>query len=89
MSTELASALLMKNGWRSQAAIDALLRQDINYIQNEFGFTLEEGAQNFKESKEEAEFTCGCCFCPAEPEETVQMPDCGHRLCDECFSGYC
>ena len=49
---------------------------------------MEEGTKIIEESKIEVEFTCTCCFCPAEPHEIVQMPDCGHRLCDECFAGY-
>ena len=71
VSKDLASALLIKNGWNAQAAVDALLRQDVNYILSEFKFSLEEGAKRIEENKETEEFMCPCCFCPAEPSETV------------------
>ena len=54
-----------------------------------FKFTLEEGAKRLKANKEEEEFCCECCYCEAEPHEIVEMSDCGHRLCIDCFGDYC
>ena len=49
ISKDLSSALLVKNGWHAQSAVNALLKE--NYIRNEFNFTLEEGAETLKASK--------------------------------------
>lgn len=87
ISEHLASALLMKNGWQPQQAIDALCKD--GYLMKEFKFTLEQGAETMKANKEEEEFCCECCYCEAEPHEIVEMPDCGHRLCVDCFGEYC
>ena len=49
ISKDLASALLLKNGWNETAAIDALLSSD-NYIQATFKFSLEVGTLKRKTS---------------------------------------
>ena len=43
MSEDLSRAILIKNGWHVQTAIDAIL-EDEDYIEKVFKFTLEEGA---------------------------------------------
>ena len=87
VSHDLSSALLMKNSWVAQRAIDALIKDD--YLMNEFKFTLEEGEERIQANEDEEEFCCDCCYDTAEPSEIIEMPDCGHRLCAGCFSEYC
>ena len=87
ISEDLASALLIRNEWHKQKTIDSLLQD--NYLMREFNFTLEQGAETIKANQNEEEFCCECCYCEAEPHEIVQMPDCGHRLCTDCFREYC
>ena len=37
----------------------------------------------------ETEFTCEVCYDDVSTDDQVMMEDCGHRLCTECFAGYC
>ena len=64
--------------------IDAVLKSDY-YVLKEFMFTLESGVKLRAKNKVEPEFMCESCYCDAEAGDEVQMDDCGHRLCVECF----
>ena len=60
VSENLARALLIKNGWGRQEAIDALV-SDPDYIFKTFRFDLSTG--NKKANLGNSEFTCPVCFC--------------------------
>ena len=87
LSVDLSRSILINNGWHVQAAINALL-EDGDYIEKTFKFTLEEGQKRHDQNKKGV-FTCPCCYCDCEPNEIIEMPDCAHRLCTDCFEGYC
>ena len=87
ITTDLARALLIKNGWETQEAIDEFL-DDENYITNTFKFSLEEGERRVAMFKAEPEFTCECCYCDYERKDAVMLEDCGHVLCNECYTAY-
>ena len=85
ISENVARAMLIRNGWARQAAIDALL-QDPDYIMKEFKLDLNI-TKNPRPSSEV--FCCPVCFCDCEPDEVVTMDDCFHELCIDCFTGFC
>ena len=49
---------------------------------------IDEGKQNVEKNKAEDEFSCEVCYDDVEVKDMVQMEDCGHRLCSECFREY-
>ena len=49
---------------------------------------IDEGKQNVQKNKAEDQFTCEVCYDDIEVKDMVQMEDCGHRLCSECFQAY-
>ena len=87
LSEDLSRSILINNGWHVQSSINALL-DDGDYIEKTFKFTLEEGQKRHEENKRGV-FTCTCCYCDCEPHEVIEMTDCAHRLCTDCFEGYC
>ena len=58
VSDDLARALLMKNKWSADKAIQAILT-DPDYIEKTFKFTLNDKEEECKS----ADQTCGVCFC--------------------------
>ena len=88
ISLTLARAILIKCGWKVEVVIDALLN-DERYISKTFNFSIEGGERNNTKNKQQKEFTCPCCYCECEDNEIIQMEDCGHRLCNDCFGGHC
>jgi len=74
--------LLIRNGWAEQKALDAFL-DNPNIIKELFMYDPDVSKPTY-----DAEWLCGCCFCPAEPHEVIRMDDCGHMLCNECFEQY-
>ena len=60
-----------------------------DYIQKELKFDLDEGAERIKSNKKDIEVDCECCYDTFKAEDMINMADCGHRLCKDCFTEYC
>ena len=86
ITTTLAQAILIKNNW---SALESIKEFGENYIANTFKFTLEEAQNRRKNTELEIMITCECCYDYNEIFDMVEMPDCAHMLCTECFRGYC
>ncbi len=41
------------------------------------------------QNKPDTEVTCEVCYYDVELKDMVQMTDCGHMLCEDCFQAYC
>lgn len=78
LSEALAAALLTKNKWNVGKTKDSFL-EDPNCVQKLFRFKLGQPAPVFT-----ADTLCPCCFC--ESEKWITIDDCGHFLCDECYT---
>ena len=87
ISENLARALLIKNGWARQEAIDAYI-SDPDYVMKTFKFDLNIIKKTPNKGGEEL-FTCSVCYFECEPAEVVTMDDCDHKLCIDCFQGFC
>ena len=81
----LAYAFLIKTGW---SEIEELKSFDEQYILKTFNFSMKE-AENRRQNNKQASLTCGCCYEDVRLIDMIEMPDCAHRLCSECFRGYC
>ena len=83
ISATLARAILIKNAWERQDAIDAVI-SDPEYIMKEFRVDL-----SMDVDLHETPFTCPVCFFDCETDEILTMNDCRHQFCIDCFQGYC
>lgn len=84
VSETLAHSLLIKNKWNA-GVIKKNYFDNPDYIQHELGFNMEEGIKRIKENKKDETFCCDVCYDDYPLSEALQMPDCGYRLCRECF----
>ena len=82
-SDDMARALLLKNNWNSGKAIKSFI-EDMDYIRNTFGFEIGEN----EPPSGDQEITCTVCYCDYPPAEFCFLPDCGHGLCNICYTGY-
>ena len=77
----LARMLLIKNGWDS-AKVAKKLEEEPDYVFRTFNFKPSEPAS--------AEDTmCPCCYDDVTESAKMIMEDCGHWLCEDCFTGHC
>ena len=83
VAEDLARALLMKNKWSADKAIQAILN-DPDYIEKTFKFSMNDEEEECKS----ADKTCGVCFCEYGSDEWVEIDTCGHGLCMYCYTGY-
>ena len=83
LSDDMARALLIKNEWNPELAIGNFSK-DPDYIQKTFGFEI--GVNQVPTG--DAEILCPVCFCEYGPEEFIHLQDCGHGLCQYCYTGY-
>ena len=73
--------LLIKNGWDS-AKVAKKLEEEPDYVFRTFNFKPSEPAP--------AEDTmCPCCYDDVTESAKMKMEDCGHWLCEDCFTGHC
>ena len=56
ISRGLAHAILLKNSWDNEAAMEAL--EDNTYIKKTFNYTIQQGKINKALAQQESEFTC-------------------------------
>ena len=83
LSEDLARAILMKNKWNVGKAVTAFAK-DPDYIENNFKCELApEDSTGFPGYK-----LCGVCFCEYGSDEWITIKECGHGLCQYCFTGY-
>ena len=88
ISPELARALLLTNGWGRKESIEAMAR-DPEYVKNKFKFDPEEAKAAVIANSKVAGFDCGVCYCECEAKDQIQINECSHRACSECFADYC
>lgn len=74
MTHTKARALLLKYGWSVDRALQAF------FDDNAFVF------EDPPVDKEGGDFLCESCYGEYEPKEVITMPDCGHKLCEYCFT---
>ena len=83
VSEDMARALLLKNEWNHEIALKNFT-EDFDYILNTFGFEI--GANPVPSGDDEV--LCPVCFCDYPPSEFIFLEDCGHGLCETCYTGY-
>ena len=82
VSEDVAHAVLLKNSWDEAAATEAF-HEEPDYVLKTFQLPENYGVDNGEIGEP---FTCPCCDEDYEGEDAVQMPECGHRMCNECFT---
>ena len=88
VSFELARALLLTNGWTRKEVIEAMA-SDPEYVKKTFKFDPEEAKATVAGNSQESVFDCGVCYDEIENKDLIQIDECGHRACRECFGDYC
>ena len=81
VSKTLARMLLIKNGW-DKGKVAKKLEEDPEYVFHTFNFRV--GAPAPVEDN-----MCPCCYDEVTEGAMMKMEDCGHWLCEDCFTGHC
>ena len=81
VSKTLARMLLIKNGW-DPAKVAKSLAEDPEYVFHTFNFRVSQPAVA-------EDLMCPCCYEDVTESSMMKMEDCGHWLCEDCFTGHC
>ena len=84
----IARAVLIKHVWSKKLAIEAFERNN-NYIQENFGFTLEEADDRVLKFLDSKKVTCPVCYDEVDAKDSIVIEECGHHACIECMKDQC